>query len=240
MRQRHFFWARHSLLCLAALTIAPALAATTKPDAQPTVDLRQSPTGGKTPVEVAVGLYITNIVSIDETRESFEVGGFITAQWKDPRLALPEGQEQTTPREFLKEQLWSPAIEGANTITHRTNQYTMEADRNGLVTYRERFESVYSNDFVLKKFPFDTQVLRFEFQPFLTSSSQIRFAPQALPGTGISPNQHTELAAWRLLDLRYTTEKVTGDPFLPDTQESLFQIRVARNSGFYVWKVFCH
>ncbi len=93
---------------------------------------------------------------------------------------------------------------------------SIEVDRNGTVTYRERFDGVYSNDFELRKFPFDTQVLRFEFQPFLSTASQIRFAPQALPGTGMSPGQHTELAAWHMEDLTYTADKVTGDPFLPD------------------------
>ena len=43
-------------------------------------------------MEVAVGLYITNLVAIDETRESFEVGGYLTARWLDTRLALPQNQ----------------------------------------------------------------------------------------------------------------------------------------------------
>src|SRR5437868_4436638 len=53
------------------------------------VDLHEHPTNGAMPVEVSVGLYVTNLVSIDETRESFEVGGYLMAKWKDPRLALP-------------------------------------------------------------------------------------------------------------------------------------------------------
>jgi Neurotransmitter-gated ion-channel ligand binding domain len=236
MKRRVFCLANCALLCL------PALWGAKGTETKPAVDLRQSPTGGKAPVEISVGLYITNFVAIDETRETFEVGGFLTGQWQDPRLALPQtsdnSKEQETPRTFRLEELWAPAIEGANSISHRTNQYTMEADRNGRVTYRERFDAIYSNDFELEKFPFDTQVLRFEFQPFLSTASQIRFAPQALPGTGISPGQHTELAAWHLSDLEYTADKATGDPFPPATHEALFQITATRRSGFYVWKIF--
>jgi hypothetical protein len=236
MKRRVFYLAGQIVLCL----LAPAFAKATA--TKPNVDLRQSPTGGKAPVDVSVGLYITNFVGIDETRETFEVGGFLTGQWQDPRLALPPAQtssnhEQEPPRTFRLEELWTPAIEGANTITHRTNQYTLEVDRSGMVTYRERFEAVYSNDFELKKFPFDTQVLRFEFQPFLSTASQIRFAPQPLPGTGISPEQHTELAAWHMEDLKYTADKVTGDPYQPATHEALFQITATRRSGFYLWKI---
>jgi hypothetical protein len=81
-------------------------------------------------------------------------------------------------------------------------------------------------------------VLNFEFQPFLTAASPIRFASAALPGTGITPDQHTELAAWQLGDLSYTTDKLVRDPFQPETHEALFQITARRRSGFYLWKIF--
>ena len=233
MKQR----ASYCLLAL-AFAFAPASQATRAADTKPTVDLRLSPNGGTAPVEVAVGLYITNFVGIDETRETFEVGGFLTGQWQDPRLALPADQQQTPPRTFRLEDLWAPAIEGANVISHKTNQYSLEADSRGTVTYRERFDAVYSNDFELRKFPFDTQVLQFEYQPFLSAARQIRFAPQALRFTGISPVQHTDLAAWHLEDLRYSTDKAVLDPYQPDAREALFQLTATRRSGFYVWKIF--
>jgi hypothetical protein len=224
-----------------ALTFPAILQAKTKQN-KPVEDLRTSPTNDKVPVDVAVGLYITNFVAIDETRETFEVGGFLTGQWRDPRLALPPGQtnsnEPETPRTLNPEEVWSPAIEGANTISHTTNHVSLEADRNGIVTYRERFEAVYSNAYELRRFPFDTQVLRFEFQPFLSTTAHTRFAPQALPETGISPGQHIELAAWRLQNLTYTADKLSGDPFLPATHEAFFQLAVTRRSGFYIWKIF--
>jgi hypothetical protein len=246
MRRRVIYCAARVLGC--SLVLALALAATSQAaniaPKKSVADLRLSPTNGEAPVDVAVGLYITNFVAIDETRETFEVGGFVTAQWRDPRLALTPGQAESSSNELEKprtldpEGVWGPAIEGANTISHTTNQVSLEADRNGIVTYRERFEAVYSNAFQLRRFPFDTQVLRFEFQPFLSTTAQIRFAPQALPGTGISPGQHTELAAWRLQKLTYRTDKLTGDPFQPETHEALFELIATRRSGFYVWKIF--
>lgn len=50
---------------LGAVPVAtPAFAASGKV-APMLVDLRQHPTGGKTPVEVSVGLYVTNFVAIE-------------------------------------------------------------------------------------------------------------------------------------------------------------------------------
>jgi hypothetical protein len=229
-------------LVLAPIAI-PAYSAV-KAAPKPNVDLRKHPTGGTTPIEVSVGLYITNFVAIDESRESFEVSGYLTGKWQDSRLALPadqvsdKGAAQTLTRTFLLEDLWTPAIEAANSISHKTSQYSLVADRDGFVTYIERFDTVLSNNYDLKRFPFDTQVLQFEFQPFLSTTSDIRFAPQSLPSTGISPEQHTQLAAWELNDLRYTAEKVTHDRFLAPTQEAVFQLVVKRRAGFYLWKIF--
>jgi hypothetical protein len=224
------------------LVSVPACAAprNTTTMAKPKVDLRQHPTGGTTPVDVAIGLYVTNFVGIDETRESFEVGGYLTAKWLDPRLALPADSASAAPetRTFRLDQLWTPSIESANSISHKTGQSLLTADRNGLVTYVERFDANLSNDFDLRKFPFDTQDLRFQFHPFISAPSEIRFAPQALPSTGISPEQHTELAAWHIEGIRYRTEKVADDRDIPPTSGGEFQIRVIRRSGFYVWKIF--
>lgn len=186
MRRRVIYCAARVSFCSLAFALAfPVTLQAAKIVPKKSVeDLHRSSTDGKAPVDVAVGLYITNFVAIDETRETFEVGGFLTAQWRDPRLALPPDQansgsnEPETPRTLNPEEVWGPAIEGANTISHATNQASLEADRNGIVTYRERFEAVYSNAYQLRKFPFDTQVLRFEFQPFLSTTAHIDSRPR--------------------------------------------------------------
>jgi Neurotransmitter-gated ion-channel ligand binding domain len=216
------------------LTAIPSFGVQNKP-AQPAVDLRQHPTAGKTPVEISAGLYITNIVAIDETRESFEVGGYLTGRWLDPRLV---DAAASATRIFRVEDLWTPAIEAANSISHRTSQHLLTSDRNGVVTYVERFEGVFSSNFDLRKFPFDTQRLQFEFQPFLSAASEIRFASQPLPSTGISPEQHTDLAAWKFKDLQYSAEKVAHVPSFMPGNEALFKLVVQRRAGFYVWKAF--
>jgi hypothetical protein len=231
---RYLVWCVFCFSALAFAAAAPAQAGK-ETETKPAVDLRRPPTDG--PVDVAVGLYITNVVAIDETRETFEVGGYLAGQWQDPRLVLP-GNPPGKRRTFRLQDLWTPAIEAANSISHKTNQYWLEADGNGTVTYRERFDAVYSTDFELRKFPFDTQVLRFEFQPFLSSDSQMRFRLQALPGTGISTDRQTELAAWQLGNLRYRADKLNLDPFQDPSHEAIFEVTVKRRSGFYLWKIF--
>ena len=228
------------MLCLwggAALAAAPN---ENRPQLNPVVDLRKHPTDGKTPVEVSGGLYITNLVSIDETLERFEVGGYLVARWLDPRLVPPTGVRDQVPaiRNLEDSQLWTPPLEAANSISHKRNSYTLQADRDGIVTYVERFDGVLSNPYDLRKFPFDTQVLQFEIQPFLWSARDVRFAEKPLPLTGISPDQHLELANWRIQDVRYKVERVAGAGAAPEMTDALFQVEIKRRSGFYVWKIF--
>ena len=224
--------------------VAPARAERHRTLAKPAVDLRQHPTQGKTPVEVAMGLYVTNFAAIDETRETFEIGGYLTAKWLDPRLALPAGvANQQAVRTFRLDELWTPAIESANSISHKTTQSVLTADRNGMVTYIEGFEGTLSSNFDLRKFPFDSQELQIQLHPFISAASEIRFAPEPLPSTGISPEKHAELAAWNIKarangGIQYTTAKIDEDRAIPPVSGAEFRIGIKRRSGFYVWKIF--
>jgi len=232
----------HGVALWAVLTMllpAHGSSTTKAAPAEKKVDLKQHPTGGKTPIPISVGLYITNFVAIDETRETFEFSGYLTAKWRDPRLVLPpEEAEQNKTRTFRLEDLWVPSIESVNTISHKTGQQYLAADPRGVVTYIERFDSTLSNNYDFRKFPFDTQILRFEFHPFLPLDSEIRFAPRDLPSSGISQDKNTQLAAWKVRDLNYTVDKIGGELHLPSADEAVFQVVVTRRSGFYVWKIF--
>jgi hypothetical protein len=236
MKERMLLRAAFALLSLIPLTAfgAPSGKAENAP-----VDLRQAPTDGKTPIVVSLGLYVTDLVAIDEARETFDVAGYITANWRDPRLASAPGvpSDGNQPRNFKAEDLWTPPIEGANSVSHLRRNYILQADSQGVVTYTEHFIATLSSDLNMRRFPFDTNALEFHYHPFSSGTVAIQFAPQALPGTGISSDPSTELAAWRILGLRYTTGKMKIG-FLPPTDEAVFQIVVKRRSGFYLWKIF--
>jgi hypothetical protein len=201
----------------------------------PSVDLRQHPLAGEAPVEVSLGLYVTNLVAIDENRETFEVSGYLFGKWLDPRLIAPAGAPV---REFKLDQLWTPAIESENSISHKTHSYTLQADASGAVTYTEHFDAVLSTALNLRAFPFDEQVLRFEYQPFLSESSEFRFAREALPGTALSSGKYADLSAWSVGGLRYTTDETSAARPGGESNRAIFEITAKRRGGFYVWKVF--
>jgi Neurotransmitter-gated ion-channel ligand binding domain len=43
------------------------------------------------PISVKVGIFILNLVSLDEVTQTFSCTGYLTESWKDPRLAFTPG-----------------------------------------------------------------------------------------------------------------------------------------------------
>jgi neurotransmitter-gated ion-channel len=130
------------------------------------VDLHEHPYRGKKPVEIIVGLYISNLAVVEETREQFQVEGYLTVEWDDPRLALPQGLRVPGHiRKLNPDELWSPPLETANMISHRRNSFELTVDDNGHLRYVERTDTTVSAYYSLRKFPFDTQTLEFQIEP---------------------------------------------------------------------------
>jgi hypothetical protein len=71
-----------ALLC--GLTPAMARAAGIETD----TGLLSPPMVNNKPVNVKVGLFLTNLIDVDEVKELFHISGYLFMTWKDPRLAF--------------------------------------------------------------------------------------------------------------------------------------------------------
>jgi hypothetical protein len=118
------------LILLARASVAEAhLDKASKSAGQNTIDLHEHPFQGKKQIEVSVGLYISNLAVVEETREQFEVEGYFTVEWDDPRLALPEKSRVAGHlRKLNPDDLWTPPLETANMISHRRNSFELTVD----------------------------------------------------------------------------------------------------------------
>ena len=210
-----------------------------KPGATNAIDLREHPFQRKKPVEVALGLYISNLAVVEETREQFQIEGYFTVEWDDPRLALPEeSRVQGHLRKLNPDDLWTPPLETANMISHRRNSFELTADDSGHLRYVERTDTTVSAYYSLRKFPFDSQTLEFEIEPFMPAAQEFTFASRPASPTGSDSAAAAGLAAWEIKALRYTTRHVESRSGMPARSQALFQVIIRRHSGFYIWKIF--
>ncbi len=229
------------LLCVSFAVQTSARQPSPPPKTAPheSVDLRQHPFARRQPVEVTIGIYITNLALVEETREEVETDGYLTLDWRDPRLALPEAlRDKNHRRTFTPDQLWTPPLETENLVSHRAGSISLEADDDGNVRYVERSDTVISTSFALRKFPFDSQQIQFRVEPFLPAASEFRFASSPSPWTGSDLKDKSGLAAWRVKNVTYETSMLPPSGPIPARSRATFEIKIERRSAFYFWKIF--
>jgi Neurotransmitter-gated ion-channel ligand binding domain len=80
----------------------------------------QAPPYQGQPINIAVGLHIINIASIDEVTEQFEMDSYLFERWIDPRLAFTPSGPGDRERNYAVGQIWIPQLEMINAATPRT------------------------------------------------------------------------------------------------------------------------
>lgn len=140
-----------SALCIAILLLsaAPSRAAA----AQPFRDPMLAPPSLHEKIDVAVGLHILNVASIDEVDQTFTIDGYLFERWKDPRLAFTAENPDDKVRRYNYGEFWIPRVEMINGASPRDRYDTaILVSPDGTVNYSERCKAVLSSKFHLKRF----------------------------------------------------------------------------------------
>ena len=143
------------------------------------------------PTLVKCGLFVLDIVDIDDVNETFEAEVAIVATWDDPRLAFDPVEEGTDKKifqgEFQFNEIftgWWPQLVIINQIGRGdTNAIKISVLPNGEVTYLEQRNVRLETPMALYDYPFDIQqhsrsipVLH-SCQLFLCSDHQLQEQP---------------------------------------------------------------
>jgi len=88
---------------------APAQQQTAKPAEIPKPSLKSPPSIDK-PTQVSLGFSLINLGRINQTDETFEIGGFLQATWQDKRLAFDPNAVGDKVVRYTPEQIWEPAL----------------------------------------------------------------------------------------------------------------------------------
>jgi hypothetical protein len=198
----------------------------------------QAPPYQGQPINIAVGLHIINIASIDEVTEQFETDAYLFERWNDPRLAFTPNGPNDRERNYAVGQIWIPQLEMINAASLRTRGDTsIRVTPDGTVNYAERSKVALSSRFALRRFPFDRQALLIIIHPFLVDGPRMRFSLiDHATWTASEFESYSSLAQWKLqaVEPKVGTAPTYGGLTVP---EARFEISVVRRSSFYVWKV---
>ncbi len=189
------------------------------------------------PVNVKIGLFLTNLIDVDEVKERFEISGYLSKTWKDPRLAFsPAGG--ATERSYNLDSIWSPRVLMINAAARREKiTVNVKGDPDGTIHYLELFQAELTTSLFLEAFPFDTQSLEVFVAPFLDERNTTTLEyDNKLSGVGTEP--FVELAQWKILGVQGAGERHAIGATGKEISELEIDLVVRRRYRYYIWKVF--
>lgn len=219
---RFFFWS--ILLISAAFTAAPAA------ELPVGYDSSTRPGVGHGPTPVQVGVFLIDVVEIEDARQSFTASLFFEIDFQDSRLADP-----TAPgvRTFSLGEIWWPDL---GLVNRRSLQilfpHVFRVDRQGNVSYRQRVYGDFSATLHLRSFPFDTQKLPIEVASNTLGPEEIALSVNK-DKTGRFDS--LSLAGWSVL-----SEGLDELPHQGKDQglaRLVFGLTASRQTAFYRWSI---
>ena len=189
------------------------------------------------PVPVRVGIFLNNLIDVDEVKELFHISGYLFMTWKDPRLVFyPRSVAEQ--REYTPDEIWIPSLLMINATAARDKvTVNIKGDPDGTIHYIELFKAELTTSFFLEPFPFDNQSLEIFLQPFLDERDTVAMVYDE-PNSGVGTEPFVELAQWKILGFnasQQTRELGRTGKKIPELE---IDLQVQRRSRYYIWKVF--
>lgn len=186
------------------------------------------------PTEVSIGVYVIDVMEINDVSQSFTADFSLFVRWNDKRLSAKARGTSLAGCRLKPSDIWNPNIVAVNQrkIFKRFEDF-VEIDADGTVTYRQRYFGELSSPLSLRKFPFDSQVLPISFVS-LYGPEDISFVV-AKRWTG--RRETFSIAGWsvEIATPLVTTEFVAAQN--RDISRFDFDFMVERNSIYYVWRI---
>lgn len=171
------------------------------------------PNPPSSPTEVKLGIFLADIVDMNEVEEAFQAEIIVIAEWNDPRLAFDAQAEGTDYKLFQGEfqfnevyRGWWPQLLIINEIgSGDLNALRITVRPDGTVRYKDQRSVTLETPMELHSFPFDVQTLQADIIAFGDYSDQVSLVvdESVLGATEeyAGVNQKVNIAEWDLLKL---------------------------------------
>ncbi len=226
------------VLCVLVLFIQPVQGAsfTIGPDCNFTssVPRTRPPSEGDELTKVSIGIYLIDILHLDEIRESFETKFFMQVQWQDPRLAEKLQQKSIASCNIKMDDIWNP--EPYVTKYHQLSREFDEiasVNSKGTVTYRQIFDAELITPLDFTKYPFDTQDV----------TITIFLMPNQPEKVELVANQEINkifdqlsFVGWSVGEVKTQTGLFASKLFQKSLPSFTFEVEIKRQSKFFVKK----
>ena len=209
------------------------------------------PNPPSTPTTVTVGVFLADIISLDEMEETFQAELIILAEWEDPRLAF-DAEAHGNKRKLFQGQFqfnevfagWWPSFLILNEIgSGDVKGLQIEVFSDGRVHYKEQRNVTLETPMKLRKFPFDKQVLEAHLISFGDSSNEVLLeVDKRVLGASeeyATVNENVNIAQWRLVALDLIPIASSNRYYAEEewVSEVMLTITMQRQPSHMFWKV---
>jgi Neurotransmitter-gated ion-channel ligand binding domain/Neurotransmitter-gated ion-channel transmembrane region len=188
------------------------------------------------PIKVLIGLHMSNLANIDQSTESFDIGGYLLYTWRDSRLAYQPQPNRAGGKDSSLDQIWHPALEMVNAKASISSDTIVEILPDGTVLAQERFIRTLSSALELQKFPFDRQSFDVVIESLKYGKSMVELVAD-LTKISIGKDKFVSLSEWNLGTITGTNGKSFFPPEQQDYGRVTVKISADRIPGFYISKV---
>ncbi len=190
---------------------------------------RPDPEG--TPTQVKVGMFISDIMRIDDNKQHFTANIRITARWVDPRLADPTASEI---RKIRIDEIWNPILRLLNEENvARGLDESAFIDQNGHVLYAQRYIGTFTVPLNLRNFPLDQHKLYIKLRSFYSPDELQLLIDEGLTGW----SETLSIPDWIVSNGEAKIDSVYSKGSNKLSSESIFKFNIERRLGFYLWKI---
>ncbi len=185
------------------------------------------------PVEVSIGIFIIDIIELNELKGSFKLDFTVDVYWLDPRLSAAARGGPLSQCHLSRDQIWFPAIQAIN--IRNPSHFILEditVNDSGRVSYYARVQANLASPFDLHEFPFDNQALKIKLASFVYGPEDVIFLEDT-KYTGMLGG--IELAGWSILGSRTNVDLAPITTGNGDFSQMHHVISVQRKAAYYMW-----
>jgi hypothetical protein len=187
--------------------------------------------------DVGIGLFILEVVEVNEVDNTFTVEAYMDNVWCDRRRQI-SGERQTYVEDVAQGELergWMPDITLVNQVEKpvvENKELILESD--GTVEYRQKFNAKLEARYDLRRFPFDDQTLQLEVESFDWPAAELQLRPVE---NAVGFSERFEIPEWRAVNVASELREQEEPRDRAKFSELLISLGVDRESGFYLWKI---
>jgi hypothetical protein len=186
------------------------------------------------PTTVSTGLFLADVVAIDDVTQSMTTDLFVVLRWTDSRLADPDRGSTQAVCALSRDAVWMPLVQ-ARGLRRLESLYPdiTAIDAAGTVTFARRAIAETGVPLDLRGFPFDRHSLTLELETVFSSVEEVRLVPLT-ELSGIA--DRLSITGWSIGSPTVTVDVEPAPRLQIDHSVFRFAVEARREWQFYVWK----